>query len=64
VWRRMSFGPKGVSTHFQQVAEQVVGEAMEFTKVYVDNFLIHFELVKEHVEHLLIMIQLLTEAGF
>jgi hypothetical protein len=56
VWHRMPFGPKGAPTHFQQVAEQVVGEVMKFTRVYVDNFLIHSELVKEHVEHLLIMI--------
>jgi hypothetical protein len=64
VWRRMSFGLKGAPTHFQQMVEQVVGEVIKFTRVYVDNFLIHSELVKEHVEHLLIIIQSLTEAGF
>jgi hypothetical protein len=47
VWCRMSFGLKGASIHFQQIAEQVVGKAMEFTRMYVDNFLIHSELVKE-----------------
>jgi hypothetical protein len=64
VWCKMLFGLKGVPTHFQQVVEQVVGEAMEFTRMYVDNFLIHSKLVKEYVEHLLIMIQSLTKAGF
>jgi hypothetical protein len=64
MWCRMSFGLKGAPTHFQQVAEQVVGETMEFTRMYVDNFLIYSKLVKEHIEHLLIVIQSLTKAGF
>jgi hypothetical protein len=56
MWCKMLFGLKKVSTHFQQIAKQIVGKAIEFTRVYVDNFLIYFELVKKHIKHLLIKI--------
>ena len=64
IWVVMPFGPKGAATHFQWVIDSLVVDFFNFLRAYVDNLLAHSQSVEDHIDHLKVVIETLTKAGF
>ena len=60
---RLSFGLKGVVTHFQAQGERTI-LGIEDVISYLDNFLIASQTFKSHCESIRRVIETLTKAGF
>jgi hypothetical protein len=58
----MLFGLKRAPTHFQQIVNKVAQKVNEFTRTYIDNFLIHSIIVKEYIEYLNLTIKIIMKA--
>ena len=64
IWMVMPFDPKEAATHFQWVIDSLVANFLNFLRVYVDNLLAHSQSVKDHIDHLKVVIETLTKVGF
>jgi transposase InsO family protein len=62
MFRRAPFGIKHLPALFQRVLDRILGD-LSFVHVYVDDIVVFSDSVDEHVTHLGIVIDRLTEAG-
>lgn len=62
MFRRAPFGIKHLPALFQRVLDRVLGD-LSFVRVYVDDIVVFSDSVEEHVEHLGLVIDRLTNAG-
>ena len=67
-WRRVRymfvgtpFGLKHVTQHFQRAMEEILDDCHLFVVVYVDDVLVFSNDLEQHIEHLRLVISLLSE---
>lgn len=63
MFRGAPFGIKHLPSFFQMVISTCLAETETFTKVYLDNIYVHSSTQEDHVAHLKVVIQRLTDAN-
>jgi hypothetical protein len=61
-YKRLPFGVCNAPSYFQEMMNHILGDYLfKFVVVYLDDILIYSENIKDHLEHLTIVIQLLRK---